>query len=444
MLQPENQRQLRKRNKTNPDASSQESLDPEVTLIDGEEDSSQATQVTKETQTEKEYPVVKMEDFEAVDINDKLNLLMAAINKINTGFHYKFEELSRRIDEDMTSHMEKYESLQQEITARIDDLGNNLPQNATLLKCIEDLEAENSMLQDDVTVIKGLLQVQDKQISGNKEKIVDLTACSMANNVVISGLLETEKEECKQLVLEFLREQMKMEVEDSEVLVAHRLGCKAAAGSKPRQMVVRCVHSLRECIFNSTKNLKDVKNAKGDYYYVDKQLPEPLFTQRRERNLKIKEVRDHNKQETDTTKHKTVVIHNNTLFINKIPQKQYVSPPTVADIFNVTKEDSNKMEKMKFQESVVHTKKGSTFRGFAIPVKGCNEVRLAYKKLKILYPESDHMVMAYSVKTYTGHQDNGEYGASRRLLDILTTGKRKNVAIFIARECTWGRGDLFT
>ena len=35
-----------------------------------------------------EVPVIRMEDFQQVDMNEKLDLLMSAINKINTNFHH--------------------------------------------------------------------------------------------------------------------------------------------------------------------------------------------------------------------------------------------------------------------------------------------------------------------------------------------------------------------
>ena len=44
--------------------------------------------VTKTTQTDQEEPeVVEMSNFAEGSMDDKLNLLMAAINKVNTNFH---------------------------------------------------------------------------------------------------------------------------------------------------------------------------------------------------------------------------------------------------------------------------------------------------------------------------------------------------------------------
>ena len=51
------------------------------------------------TQVELEVPVVNMEDFETVDFGDKMNLLMSAINKINTNFHLKWDAIQKQIKE---------------------------------------------------------------------------------------------------------------------------------------------------------------------------------------------------------------------------------------------------------------------------------------------------------------------------------------------------------
>ena len=100
--------------------------------------------------------------------------------------------------------------------------------------------------------------MQDTTLKECKNKIVDLTARSMSNNVTISGLTgdNAEEKECEKKVLNFLRNEVSMEVEDSEIIVAHRIG-GPPKGEKPRLMVVRCKPSLRNRIFKYTRNLKD-------------------------------------------------------------------------------------------------------------------------------------------------------------------------------------------
>ena len=235
-----------------------------------------------------EIPVVKMADFEVVDIEDKLNLLMSAINKVNTNFHIKLEQIQLEMQKDRTSTNSKISALEnlcQEMQARLDDNEVAASDIAGLTDRIAELEETNANMMDDISILKGLAQVHDKAITVNKSKIIDLTARSMANNILVQGLTGDSGEEtmaaCKQKVLEFLRVKMNMEIEDAEVEVAHRLGSRLKNAVRPRQMVVRCKHDLRSRIFNYSKNLKDVQNEDGDYYQVNAQLPEPLLTQKK-------------------------------------------------------------------------------------------------------------------------------------------------------------------
>ena len=56
-------------------------------------------EISEETGAKEKIEVIKMKDFTAVDSDEKLNLLMVAINKINTNFHHKFKELSDQLND---------------------------------------------------------------------------------------------------------------------------------------------------------------------------------------------------------------------------------------------------------------------------------------------------------------------------------------------------------
>ena len=199
-------------------------------------------------------------------------IVTSQLHEIDTRLNSKFEELESRLGETEST-----------ITA--------IPTRATKIQSLEDKVAK---LNDDIATLKGITQVQDMMIQEHKAKIVDHTARSMANNVTISGLTgdSLEEKNCKEKVMQFLRNSMKMKVEDHEVVVAHRLG--VTLGVKPRLMVVRCMFALRERIFKFTQNLKNV-TSNGDYYYVKPQLPEPLLSEKNEREEKVRAIKKANK-----------------------------------------------------------------------------------------------------------------------------------------------------
>ena len=359
------------------------------------------------TKTLLEVPVINMEDFQKVDINDKLDLLMAAINKINTNFHYKFTELSKKLTDEEQGALPRLHDVEVSVSEIQDRL--------------DTLEATNAQLLDELEVVKGILQVQDKTISNNASRIINLTARSMSKNVVISGVTGDEKgENCKEKVLNFFRSQMQMQTDEDEVVVAHRIGTKY--GDKSRPVVVRCKFALRNRIFQYTKNLKDLTNDQGDNYYVRAQHPDPIATEKREREETLRKIRKANSLISEEQKHRRVSaeIKSNVLYVNNTPQKQHIFPPTVREMFNTNIAEQKKMDKMTFSESAGIEDKKSVFKAHAIAVKSSTDVRLAYRKIKTLYPDADHVMLAYAVKSYTGHHDNGEYGASKKMLNILT------------------------
>ena len=119
---------------------------------------------------------------------------------------------------------------------------------------------------------------------------------------------DDKEENCKEKVLQFLCGKMKMELQDTEIEVAHRLGTKKVKQQqiKPRSMLVRCKFELRDRIFKFTKQLKDQHNELGDPYFVRQQLPEPLLSEKMERDSHLSEIRKSNAAIPDEQKHKRI------------------------------------------------------------------------------------------------------------------------------------------
>ena len=162
-----------------------------------------------------------------------------------------------------------------------------------MAKQITTLSDTVATILDDISMLKGFTQVQDRDITELKNKTVNLLARSMSNNILITGILgDSENEDCKVKVLQLLWEHVKLDIEDEDVVVAHRLGKKLK--DKTRMMVVRCSHKLREIMFQNTANLKNVKNADGNPYYISPQLPEPLNTEKRERDEHLRAIHKSN------------------------------------------------------------------------------------------------------------------------------------------------------
>ena len=76
--------------------------------------------------------------------------------------------------------------------------------------------------------------------------------------------------------------------------------------------------------------------------------------------------------------------------------------------------------------------KGSLFTGYAVRVSSLAEIR-RYRRIKLLHPDADHIVIAYNTPRYQGGHDDGEFGASLRLLKLLDVRGDNKIAVFVAR-----------
>ncbi len=93
----------------------------------------------------------------------------------------------------------------------------------------------------------------------------------------------------------------------------------------------------------------------------------------------------------------------------------------------------------KFTESNVHGEKGSNFRALGTKISSRAEMRRAYKKVRRQYPHATHVMCGYAFKKPQdkmeyGKQDDGEWGGSHRILELLTVKKCANIAVFVIRE----------
>ena len=406
-------------------------------------------------------PVINMSHFCEVEANDKLDLLMIAINKINASFHYQFEALHKEFSSAVKNVCEeilpKVTSLQttcEELQAQVYGIKGEIPEFKTInqqlsivqenvLPNITDLQTRVHQLEevhsnavDDITTLKGFAQVHNKQILSTQHKVVKLTARSMVQNIVIHGLTpDGEEEDAKDQALLFFKNKMKMGIEDNNILMAHRIGKKTTA--KPCPMVVRCSQYLHDNVFAYTKNLKDLQNELGDYYFVKPQLPEPFATERRTREKKLKVIRKENAElPPEQAKEKVEAeIKDKVLFINKVPQKTYVFPPTVQDIFETDSTVQCKIDQLPYVFSNKEEEKGSLFRVLAFRANNPTEVHLAYRKVKQLFPDSDHIMLAYILKPQqTGWQDDNEFGAGEKIMQILQDQSLKHTAVFVMRK----------
>ena len=130
--------------------------------------------------------------------------------------------------------------------------------------------------------------------------------------------------------------------------------------------------------------------------------------------------------------------------------RQKVLPPTLKDLVNLTPKELDAILKMDVQGPSKTTKDMSIFSGYMARVQTHQQIRQLYTKIRLMEPDSRHVVCAYSIPGGEDYYckdfcDDDEPGAGQILLDYIKQKGYDEIAIFVSRkfgESKWGTRDL--
>ena len=179
------------------------------------------------------------------------------------------------------------------------------------------------------------------------------------------------------------------------------------------------------------KNLKEKTNDEGDKYYVNKQIPEEFVEAGRElreivRDQKLKDKNLPSKQKS------SIEVKQGAVYIDGHKVEKQLLPPQPIELF-VDKAEREKMDKIKLSASDTISLNGSDFLGFAYKSWDIPEIKRAYHKLRGLHPSADHITAANNLRNSSAFQDDGEFGAGTKLLQILKDERPLNIVVFVVR-----------
>lgn len=368
--------------------------------------------------------LLKKEDWQGKNNNHKLDSVLGAVNKL----YMMHEQVKQRLVPLEIAVFDKESG----ILPQLSQIVGHAKSTDTKY---EDLQAENLQLREELEIVKGVVTKQGKQIEALQYKQADQTARSMANNIAINGILgDTEKAdltENKVHVLTFLEEKLKLNIDDDEdVITAQRFG--PFQEGKHRPIVIKVTEKLAKRIFANTSKLSKIRNDENKPYSVNPQLPDLIAEQRREIRQIIKEKKSIEEHLPKEQKSK-FLIRKGKVYINGQLQRRVLKPPTLQELF-VDEKEQEKINRIKTPYVTTEPIKGSKFKATAVIVHSLNDVHLAYKKLFQDNPAADHIVAAFSAEHTTGYQDNGEFGAGFRVLNVIQDHHFSDIAVFVIRE----------
>lgn len=274
----------------------------------------------------------------------------------------------------------------------------------------------------------------EEKLKEANEKIITMQTRSMRRNLIISGLKEKSNESDDELsneVATFLAEQLGF-APPVPLKACHRLGYVDGSGYRP--VIIKLADLNQKFpILAMAPQLKGKKNDKQRFFYISEQLPDQLNEDRKYAQFWIQDNKKRPAEEQRNLK-----IHRNRLTIDSRPYKRKVNAPSAAEVLKLDYDELCQVKQCQTVYGDSRDLEDSEFISYAMKASKPEDVRLAYRKLRIKYADATHIISAHRFNPPNGPinqeaTDDGEWGGGRCLLKCLQDLKLVNVAVFIIR-----------
>lgn len=296
---------------------------------------------------------------------------------------------------------------------------------------LESLRKENAQLREEVQLLKSIVISLDRKVSQNQNDIVDLKSRSMKYNLMIHNLAEEDGENLFVKIPKLIKEHFGINTEFS---IIHRNGWNKqdkTRQDKPRSITGKLINfSDKEKILSAQRERKD-RTPKLPFFITPQQ---PIqITENRKKLIEVS-----NKYKEDNVR--TRILGNKLVFQNGTVYRDKVMKPRAEDILLIDDDEKQKTESLEVVSSDPVTEAGNKFTATAAAVNTYANIRAFYKKV-VSVPDcarADHNILGYRFRDKSGlihedYQDDGEYGAGRKILGALRDNNIENAAVVVTR-----------
>ena len=286
---------------------------------------------------------------------------------------------------------------------------------------IERLTGENATMQIKNQINEGRICRLEKVVSDLQEDLLQTKARAMSDSLVFRNIPETDNEtkNCKMVLLDFFRNELLIDDNDMQHIdlqKAHRLG---QPGKHNRIIVAKLDDVSKDIIWAHTKNLK------GKSFSVQVQLPKelldrksklyPLYKEAKEKKQPVRWLGDKLKIGNDIHQARRDAVQDINMDITEAATQTsvYRSPPTEC--------------------------KGSKFQGAYVEIASTDDIIPSLQAINSDHrcARATHNIYAYRISKPDGfmehYEDDGEYGAGRKLLDLLISNNINNIMVCVSR-----------
>lgn len=338
---------------------------------------------------------------------------------------------SLRNDNDESQDANPLEEIAASLTKNVAQIQDDLYEQDGFADDLESLRKENAQLWEEVQLLKSIVISLDRKVSQNQNDIVDLKSRSMKYNLMIHNLAEEDGENLFVKIPKLIKEHFGINTEFSNI---HRNGWNKqdkTRQDKPRSITGKLINfSDKEKILSAQRERKD-RTPKLPFFITPQQ---PIqITENRKKLIEVS-----NKYKEDNVR--TRILGNKLVFQNGTVYRDKVMKPRAEDILLIDDDEKQKTESLEVVSSDPVTEAGNKFTATAAAVNTYANIRAFYKKV-VSVPDctrADHNILVYRFRDKSGlihedYQDEGEYGAGRKILGALRDNNIENAAVVVTR-----------
>ena len=134
-----------------------------------------------------------------------------------------------------------------------------------------------------------------------------------------------------------------------------------------------------------------------------------------------------------------IKVKDNLLYVNNQIQQEVIQPLQLTDILQMDIEDRDDLEQVSLTKGESLTEKGNELVSYAVKTHSLSEARKAYRRVRQLHPDADHIVCAYKIVGYEGCCDDREHMMGLKLWRLLTTKGKQDCVVFVSKKYSGAR-----
>ena len=176
-----------------------------------------------------------------------------------------------------------------------------------------------SPVYEKVDILEDCVNIHARKLKMLSYRSLDLEARSRRNNLIFRGLADCRNENCAGLIIDFLAEEMQIDINSNDIVRAHRLGSYRLLKSRyqvPKRPIIVAFkdYSLVERIMG------DIKKLWGKPYRVEKDFPAEITEARKNLWPKLKAEKAKNPNCKLTIGYPAKLIKNNRVIADEFPE----------------------------------------------------------------------------------------------------------------------------